>query len=453
MSSISRFFAPKKQKQCGEKVRATKKTTVERRPHKGAGEWEKPVGLLPEWAIEISDDDSETKDGKQSGDMGPTCTNEEELTGTDDLEEKYRSSVKSDRKPCASSVNSSALSTESLSTASTPGSYADFDRKSRNTALGSNASVEEKVPHDEKTHALGEQDSAGSYADFDRNSRNTALVSNASVEEKVLHDEKTNDLGEQDSGEHSAGSRNTAQVETNPFAAFAFDLGAESSYFGTNGEVRDYRLGKKEKKNTTGVPKAAQLRKETECISCQGEQQSNQDKERVSQDKGANSPTKKARKGRKRKSSSSDYVPIRELGNEEKMKIRSKWQSLGDPNAELEVRRFQVLIAARLHAQAREPIVRAAMDKLRKHFSTENERLGLCAETMSQTDPEKIAPIISSVLFANVKARHIVQAAKEIRTRFGGEVPEASHSLKQITGIGPTIADILSFCNSRASYS
>jgi len=78
---------------------------------------------------------------------------------------------------------------------------------------------------------------------------------------------------------------------------------------------------------------------------------------------------------------------------------------------------------------------------------------GLTVNSLAKCTPEmEIAPLLSSVLFGNTKANHIVQAAIDIRTKFRGRVPESIHSLKEITGIGPKLAEILSIVNRRQTY-
>mmetsp|Transcript_5838 Transcript_5838/g.8765 ORF Transcript_5838/g.8765 Transcript_5838/m.8765 type:complete len:111 (+) Transcript_5838:298-630(+) len=76
----------------------------------------------------------------------------------------------------------------------------------------------------------------------------------------------------------------------------------------------------------------------------------------------------------------------------------------------------------------------------------------LDAETLSKADPSEIAKVISSVLFANVKAKQIVQAAAQVKSQFRGVVPESQHSLKMITGIGPKLAEVLHHVNCREHY-
>ena len=53
---------------------------------------------------------------------------------------------------------------------------------------------------------------------------------------------------------------------------------------------------------------------------------------------------------------------------QEQMRIVRKWHSMADPLASVEHRRYQVLLAARLHARCQEPTTRKAMQKLREHF-------------------------------------------------------------------------------------
>ena len=184
---------------------------------------------------------------------------------------------------------------------------------------------------------------------------------------------------------------------------------------------------------------------------------------------------------------------------ETKSECIEKWQAFADPSAPLEQRRFQVLVAARLHARCQEPVVKEAMQRLRKHFdgvsdvkndccddvedescktttlstchnnstgsapqsqseqkniaTPSHHSTGLTVQSLASSIPETdIAPLFSSVLFGNVKAKQIVQASQDIIAKFGGMVPESICSLKQITGIGPKLAEILYIVNRRRAY-
>lgn len=181
---------------------------------------------------------------------------------------------------------------------------------------------------------------------------------------------------------------------------------------------------------------------------------------------------------------SSSNLPYHQMTTEQKDKCKSKWQSFADENAPLETKRFQVLIAARLHCQAHESVVRSTMEALKQYIveqttaansanttnttntnndtatstssskesNQDKEPIYLDAMTLSKANPTEVAKVISSVLFANVKSKQIIKAAYEIKTRFHGIVPESLHGLQMITGIGPKLADVLHHVNSKRHY-
>ena len=125
-----------------------------------------------------------------------------------------------------------------------------------------------------------------------------------------------------------------------------------------------------------------------------------------------------------------------------------KWHSFAVSTDPIELQRFHVLIAARLHARCQENTVRTAMNRLRSFFES---RDGLNPRSLSKTNHEEIAPLLSSVLFGNTKAKQLVQAAHDV-VRMGGEVPETNEKLQKITGIGPKLAYILCKVNTRATF-
>ena len=145
--------------------------------------------------------------------------------------------------------------------------------------------------------------------------------------------------------------------------------------------------------------------------------------------------------------------PLLRGTKEEKIEQRkiliAKWHSFASPTVPTEEKRFQVLLAARLHARVQEPVVYKAMDRLRSHFAEKGEKL--TCTTLARCEVEEIAPLFSSVLFGNTKAKHIIQASKDLM-RFGGRVPETMIGLQSITGIGPQLSEILYIVNRRSSY-
>jgi endonuclease III len=167
---------------------------------------------------------------------------------------------------------------------------------------------------------------------------------------------------------------------------------------------------------------------------------------------GDNHDTKKIRASSKNEKKEKEFVKIRDISPEEQIKIIRKWHSMADPLASLEVRRYQVLLAARLHARCQEITVRKAVLKLREHFASLSETKTITVDEMAKSDPEELAIHISSLQFYNVKAKQIVKAAQEIQSRHGGIVPEDEFSLLQITGIGKTFADLLAFVNTREAH-
>jgi hypothetical protein len=156
--------------------------------------------------------------------------------------------------------------------------------------------------------------------------------------------------------------------------------------------------------------------------------------------------TKAAAKCKSSSNTECEWVKLKDLPAEEQQRVTKKWQSMADPDASLEVRRFQVLVAARLHARCQESSVRKAMASLREAL------VELSVDEVAEADPEGLAQLITNLQFYNAKAKQIVKAAQELKSRFGGVVPEDEHSLLQITGIGKIFADLLANVNTRSAY-
>lgn len=140
------------------------------------------------------------------------------------------------------------------------------------------------------------------------------------------------------------------------------------------------------------------------------------------------------------------FIPVKDLSPDEQARVRTKWHGLADPSAPLETKRFQVMVASRLHARCQESVVRKCMDSLRES--------GVLAspQALSETDPRVLVSSMKSLQYHNVKAQHLVKASKQLIENFGGRVPERHADLMTITGIGPVMADLLSTVNTRASY-
>jgi endonuclease III len=149
----------------------------------------------------------------------------------------------------------------------------------------------------------------------------------------------------------------------------------------------------------------------------------------------------------KQKAAKSEWIRMRDISTEEQLKIIQKWHAMADSTTPLEDRRFQVLVAARLHARCQEGPTRKAMKALRETFDGT-----LTVTSMAEADPEAFIPSITNLQYYSTKAKQLVKAAREIQAQFRGQVPEREHSLKQITGIGPVLADLLAFVNTRERH-
>ena len=69
------------------------------------------------------------------------------------------------------------------------------------------------------------------------------------------------------------------------------------------------------------------------------------------------------------------------------------------------------------------------------------------AADMAQADPLEVEAAIRSLGFFRVKARHLVEAARIIEDRFGGQVPGTMEGLLELPGVGRKTANlVLSAC-------
>jgi len=160
--------------------------------------------------------------------------------------------------------------------------------------------------------------------------------------------------------------------------------------------------------------------------------------------------TKKSKK--RSKSTGEEDISWDERDDEYKRRCIAKWHSFADSSASLEVQRFQIFVAARLHAQAQVPVVVEAMKSISEHFAETIPPAAFTAETMSNMDALVLASWIPSVHFGTSKAKQIVQASQQLVEQFNGQIPESESELQRLTGIGPSLAAILSRVNARATF-
>lgn len=151
--------------------------------------------------------------------------------------------------------------------------------------------------------------------------------------------------------------------------------------------------------------------------------------------------TDKDKKSRNKSGEKKDWIRVADCSPEEQERMRIKWHSFAHSKATLQVRRFQVLVAACLHVRCQDPVVRKVMEALHEQF------VELNVDALANCDAEGLAIVLSSLQYYNTKAKHLVAASREIKTQFQGKVPETESLLRQITGIGPVMADLLASVN------
>ena len=410
-TSISNFFAPRKSQKA-----AIPKRRKRFHPEDG---WQRPVGLTTNDAIEIVDNDTEVVGGN---DQIPTID-----------------SYSQDKRAAENEIAAASFNAVEASSVK---SVSPFTRTRTRCEINYPIAVpvNKDTENDLANHTRKKRIRSSSVIDL------CSPVSAEASERKSSSPVKTSGTCNSEctvAGTPSSADNPNESTSTNPFLQFAHDLGGlESSYF------EDLL------KSNNSKPEEANKKKENRARSPQG---------------APKPPSKKRKRTMVKVTNDFEFSTDEELAE-----CRRKWQSFADVDAPIEIRRFQIVIAARLHCQAHEGTVRKAMESLRKHFrepslnssclqKDENEsnmeqssgvieKSYLSPETLSKADPEVIAKMISSVLFANVKAKHIVKAAMEVKHQFNYKVPESETSLKGITGIGPKLAGLLFRVNSYSAH-
>ena len=96
---------------------------------------------------------------------------------------------------------------------------------------------------------------------------------------------------------------------------------------------------------------------------------------------------------------------------------------------------FQLLVAVILSAQCTDKRINQVTPDLFRHFPD--------ARTMAQAEPEDVLEYISSVSYPNSKARHLVEMARALMERHGGEVPSDMDALLALPGVGRKTANVI----------
>lgn len=96
---------------------------------------------------------------------------------------------------------------------------------------------------------------------------------------------------------------------------------------------------------------------------------------------------------------------------------------------------FQLLVAVVLSAQCTDKRVNTVTPELFAAYPT--------AASMAKAEPDDLFDYIRSVSYPNAKARHLVDMARELVEKHGGEVPSDMDSLLKLPGVGRKTANVM----------
>ncbi len=96
---------------------------------------------------------------------------------------------------------------------------------------------------------------------------------------------------------------------------------------------------------------------------------------------------------------------------------------------------YELLVAVILSAQCTDKRVNQVTSELFKEFNTPEKMI-----TLSQ---EQLENKIRSCGFFHNKAKHILEASKDLVERFNGEIPSDKKSLKSLAGVGEKTANVV----------
>ena len=96
---------------------------------------------------------------------------------------------------------------------------------------------------------------------------------------------------------------------------------------------------------------------------------------------------------------------------------------------------FQLLVAVILSAQCTDKRINQVTPKLFEDYPN--------AEAMALATPEVIYDYIKSVSYPNNKAKHLVEMARMLWEKYGGEVPQDLKQLTELPGVGRKTANVV----------
>ena len=96
---------------------------------------------------------------------------------------------------------------------------------------------------------------------------------------------------------------------------------------------------------------------------------------------------------------------------------------------------FQLLVAVILSAQCTDKRINQVTPALFSRYPD--------ARSMAQAEPEDLLDYIGSVSYPNSKAHHLVDMARTLMERHGGEVPNDMNQLLDLPGVGRKTANVI----------
>lgn len=111
-------------------------------------------------------------------------------------------------------------------------------------------------------------------------------------------------------------------------------------------------------------------------------------------------------------------------------------KEMPEVNTELEFGSiFQLLVAVVLSAQCTDKRINQVTPELFRRYPTARE--------MASAEPEDVLEYIKSVSYPNAKAKHLVEMARALTERHGGEVPSDMNALLDLPGVGRKTANVI----------
>lgn len=126
------------------------------------------------------------------------------------------------------------------------------------------------------------------------------------------------------------------------------------------------------------------------------------------------------------------------MTRKERFKLFLEHFQKNQPNPETELRYrnpFELLVAVVLSAQCTDKRVNMVTPEVFKKFPD--------PEHMAEAAFEELYPLIRSVSFANNKTKHLIAAAKLLRDKFNGQVPDSIEALQELPGVGRKTANVI----------